>query len=100
MTFTVNDTAPDFTATLLSAAAPANLLGATVALHLEPPSGRVLSVVAQIVAPLSGTIVYRWLAGDLSEAGQWHWEAEVTFADAQVQTFPGTLPFAVADEIA
>ena len=94
--FSVGDTAPDFTATLSSAGAPANLTGATpIEVHFVKPSGTVLVRVPSIVAPLAGTIAYTWVTGDLSEAGAWQWKVKVTFAGGRIQTFPGASNFLV-----
>ena len=102
--FTVNDLAPDFTATLTTTdtkgvVTPANLTGATIQLHFTLPSLAVLSVLAVAVSATAGTIAHPWTVGQLSEAGQWFWEAQVTFVGGIIQTFPGA-PFSVAPEIA
>lgn len=102
--FTVNDLAPDFTATLTTTdtkgvVTPANLTGATIQVHFTLPSLAVLSVIAVPVSATAGTIAHPWTVGQLSEAGQWFWEAQVTFVGGIIQTFPGA-PFYVAPEIA
>lgn len=96
--FTTGDTAPAFTATILSDGVPVNLAGAAVSLHLRPPSGIVLIVGAAIVSGPAGTITYQWVPGNLAEFGQWTWEVQVTYSDGRIQTFPGA-PFDVDDDI-
>jgi hypothetical protein len=98
--FTAGDTAPDFTATLTSDGVAANLTGATVVLHFATPSGA-LSPAASLVDASAGTISYSWAAQDLTDArvGVWSWEAQVTFSDGKVQTFPGG-SFRVAAQLA
>jgi hypothetical protein len=99
-TFTAGDTAPAFTATLTTDGAAANLTGATVVLHFATPSGA-LSPAASLVDASAGTISYSWAVDDLSDAraGVWEWEAQVTFSDGKVQTFPGG-SFRVAAQLA
>jgi hypothetical protein len=99
-TFTAGDTAPTFTATLTTDGAAANLTGAAVVLHFATPSGA-LSPAASLVDAAAGTISYSWAADDLSDArvGVWSWEAQVTFSNGKVQTFPGG-SFRVAAQLA
>ena len=104
--FYAGDTSPAFTATLSSVdrvtkvATAANLTGATVVLHFATPSGA-LSPAATVVSPTAGTISYAWSGTDLTDArvGVWQWEAQVTFSNGKVQTFPGG-SFRVAAQLA
>ena len=99
-TFTAGDTAPTFTATLTTDGAAANLTGATVVLHFATPAGA-FTVTATVVSPTAGTISYAWSGTDLTDArvGVWQWEAQVTFSNGKVQTFPGG-SFRVAAQLA
>ena len=88
-TFSVADTAPDFTATLTSDGTPVNLTGATVEVRFMKPSGVALHKAGTIGTPLLGTVTYTWVTGDLSEPGSWSWEVRVTYASGRIQTFIG-----------
>jgi hypothetical protein len=103
--FTTGDTAPDFTATLSNVdpvsnvSTPANLTGATVVLHFTRPDATILTVTAALVLATAGTIAYTWVTGDLSVAGPWRVEAQVTFSNGRIQTF-GPMAFGVTKQIA
>ena len=104
--FTAGDTAPDFTATLENVdpvskvATAANLTGAGVVLHFATPAGS-FTATAALVSATAGTISYSWAGTDLTDArvGVWSWEAQVTFSNGKVQTFPGG-SFRVAAQLA
>lgn len=102
--FIVGDTSPALTGTASTKAAsgvatPANLTGATVVLHIHKPRRTLLTKSATIVDATAGKWTSQWLAGELSVAGQWVVEAQVTFSNGSVQTF-GPATFYVADQIA
>lgn len=104
--FYAGDTSPAFTATLSNVdratkvSTVANLTGATVQLHFLTPADS-LSVAASLVSPTAGTISYAWAGTDLTAArvGVWDWEAQVTFSNGKIQTFPGGT-FRVAAQLA
>jgi hypothetical protein len=85
--FVAGDTAPDLTGTLTSGTTPADLSGATIALHLTRPDKTVITRAATIVTATAGTWRYTWQAAELVP-GMWSVEAEVTYAGGAVQTFP------------
>ena len=89
--FVAHDTAPDLTGTLTSGSTPADLSGAAIALHLTRPDKTVITRAATIVTAVAGTWRYTWLADELTP-GMWSVEAEVTYADGKVQTFPARAP--------
>lgn len=103
MSFTLGDTAPPLTGTCSNQTGntltPANLTGATVALHIAPPTGAVLTKTPDIVSAAAGTWSYDWEVGDLDEAGTWRVEVQVTFSDTTVQTF-GPQTFYVQGQLA
>jgi hypothetical protein len=104
--FYAGDTSPAFTATLSNVdratkvSTAANLTGATVAVHFLTPDVP-LSVAATIVDAATGVVSYEWVTGDLTDArvGVWDWEAQVTFSNGKIQTFPGGT-FRVAAQLA
>jgi hypothetical protein len=101
--FTKGDTAPDLTGTCTSVLAgvstPANLTGATLALHIAKPSGAVLTATATIVSATAGEWAYTWAPGDLSEVGDHTVEVQVTYSGGRVQTF-GPQTFMVGPQFA
>ena len=104
--FYAGDTSPAFTATLSSddrvtkVNTPANLTGAAVQLHFATPTDT-LTPAASLVDASAGSIIYAWSGTDLTDArvGVWQWEAQVTFSNGKVQTFPGG-SFRVAAQLA
>lgn len=74
-----------------------DLTGATVELHICPPVGDVLTRTAVIDSPGGGTWSYTWADGDLTVAGHWWVEAQVTNGGT-IQTF-GPVSFEVQPEI-
>ena len=99
LTLTTGDTRPALTGQALDGTTPANLTGATGALHIRRNDGTVLNVAAAWVTPDEGRWSYTWQAGDLNVAGTWTVELQVTYADTGIQTF-GPVSFTVRDQIA
>lgn len=97
-TFTTGDTSPDITGTCTTevggVTTPANITGATLALHFRKPSGATVTKAGVIVNGTAGTWSYTWVAGDLDEAGPWWVEVQVTYSGGRIQTF-GPSSFAV-----
>ena len=89
--FVSGDTAPDLTGTLTSGTTPADMSGATIALHLTRPDKTVVTRAATIVTAAAGTWRYTWQADELTP-GMWSVEAEVTYAAGAVQTVPARSP--------
>ena len=86
--FTVGDTAPNLTGTLTADAAPVNLTGATLSVHIQRPgAGATIIAAATIVSAAAGTWSYTWQTGDLDAAGTWEVAVVVTFASGAIQTF-------------
>lgn len=97
---TVNDTAPALTGTV-----NAVITGATLAIHIQRPSGAQLNKVGTIVSGPDGTWSCAWTAGDLSVAGAYLVEVQVTYAGGTIQTFAldsagRPASFTVRDELA
>lgn len=100
MTLHVGDTAPRFTADLTSGTGPANLSGATIAVHFQRPDGTVETLTATADAPATGGKITAAPWGDiLNQPGRWKAEAQVTYSDTTVQTF-GPASFVVYQQIA
>lgn len=100
--FVTGDTAPDLTGTCTSSTTPANLTGAAIELHLQPPNGAaVLTRTATIVDGTAGTWRYTWQTGELV-VGTWAVELQVTYSGGGVQTFPADRPayFSVRAQLA
>ena len=93
-TFTVGDAAPALTGTVNTP-----LAGATVELHIRRQDKSVLTVPATITDAAAGAWSYEWADGDLSVAGSWAVEAQVTYSSGKPQTF-GPAAFYVRDQIA
>lgn len=103
MSLTVNDTRPDATLTCTSNSVGVNLTGATCVLHVKRPDGTAVTRTAPaggltVTTPASGILTYRWQAGDLTIAGNYTLEVQVTYADTGVQTF-GPQSVYVKDEL-
>lgn len=103
MSLTVGDTRPILTGTCQSQTGatltPANITGATLAIHLRKPSGSVVTKTGVIVSGTAGTWSYTWLTGDLDVEGNWTCEVQVTFSDGSIETF-GPTKFNVAPQLA
>jgi hypothetical protein len=103
-TLTVNDTRPDTILALTSDAVAVNLTGATCVLHVTRPDGSKVTRTAPaggftVTNAVAGTCTYRWQTGDLTVAGVYLLEVQVTYADTGVQTF-GPQNAYVKDELA
>jgi hypothetical protein len=77
---------------------------ATVNLAVRPKGSETVSFKKPCVivdAPL-GEVEYRWSADDTAEAGEYEYEFEITWPDAEPQTIPTDTYFAlvVVDDIA
>lgn len=99
-TLTVGDTGPALTGTL-----NANLTGATVVVHIKRPDRTVVIKTATVTDALTGAWSIAWSAGDLSQAGAYTVEVQVTFSNFTIQTFGtdkrgGAVLFFVRGEIA
>ena len=106
MTFYVkqNDTSPAMLATLQDADGNAiNLTAASVRFHMRPIGGGqvVVDAAATIVTPLEGLVRYNWIAADTVTIGSYQAEFEVTYADANIETFPndGYIRVEIIDDI-
>ena len=100
--FVTGDTAPDLTGTCTSGTTPANLTGAALELHMQPPNGAaILTRTATIVDGTAGTWRYTWQTGELV-VGTWAVELQVTYSGGKVQTFPADRPayFSVRAQLA
>lgn len=110
MTFTTGDTSPpligicqqvdsaDCGRAAASAATPADLSGATVELHIDCGSTVVLVKPAVVTAAAEGEWSYDWAPNDLTIAGIYIVEAQVTYSDGSIQTF-GPSQFRVKRQI-
>jgi hypothetical protein len=104
MSLTVADTRPDLTGTcsntdpITNVTTAANITGSTLALHIRRGDGTSLTKVGSIVSGPAGTWSYRWIAGDLTVAGAYRVEVQVTFSDGGIQTF-GPATIYVKDEL-
>ena len=105
MSLTVGDTRPALTgrATTTDTAGVTtgtNLTGATaLALHIRRSDGSVITATATPVDPSAGTWTYTWAPTDLTVAGRWEVELQVTFSDSGIETF-GPAVFYVQPQIA
>ena len=98
------DTWPPLEITLTDAGQPVDLSTATaIAFHSAPKAPATITINApmQPADPVNGVVRYLWQPGDLDEAGTFRAEAEVTWADGTIQTFPpdGYLSYTVADQL-
>jgi hypothetical protein len=66
---------------------PANLTGATLEVHCRLPTGDVLDVDGEVTDGEAGEGRHEWEPGELSVAGKWRYEVEVTFSSGKTQTF-------------
>lgn len=99
-TLTVNDTAPGLTGTV-----NAVITGATLAVNIKKPTGTILTKVGTIVDGPTGSWSTTWTGGDLSVAGYYTVEVQVTYSSGKIQTFAldargNPTTFTVRDEIA
>ena len=112
MTFTVGDTAPPLLGACqhldsgdtgcvpnVGSAAPANLAGAAIELHIARGRMPVLTKVPTVVSAMHGTWSCDWAVGDLAIDGLYTVEAQVTYGGGSVQTF-GPASFRVKRQIA
>ena len=81
-TLTVGDTAPTLTGTVNN-----NITGATLALHVQRPDATVFTRTASIVNGAAGTWSAQLQSGDLTLAGAYLTELQVTYSDSTVQSF-------------
>jgi hypothetical protein len=103
-TLTVNDTRPDAVLSCSSDGVASNLIAATAVLHITRPDGTKITRTAPaggftITTAATGVCTYRWQAGDLTVAGVYLLEVQVTYSDAGIQTF-GPQNVYVKDELA
>lgn len=80
--YTVGDTAP-----ALTGAVSAELTNATLEVHVARPDGSVFSHAGTAVDAVAGTWSMQLVDGDLTLAGVYRVEVQVTFGGGQVQTF-------------
>lgn len=99
LTLTSGDTAPRLTMTCGDGGVAASLVGATVAVHIQRSDGTVINRAGTIDNAALGTVYLDWITGDLTVAGSYYVEAQVTYSDARVQTF-GRPRLIVQDQIA
>lgn len=112
MNFTVGDTAPPLAGsckqitggdvcapTTPAVETPANLAGAAVELHIDCGGVTILTKTPSTVSATDGGWSYDWIAGDLTHAGVYSVEAQVTYSDGRIQTF-GPATFRVQPQIA
>lgn len=100
LTLTSGDTAPQLTMLCASDGVPADLTGATVAVHVRRPDGGVINRAGVLsVTPTDGTVSLAWTTGDLTGVGAYLVEAQVTYSTGEVQTF-GMPGFYVREQIA
>jgi len=100
--YKVGDTAPAFRIQLQQATGlPQDLTGATARLLVKKPSGKKLAGALTIEGGTEGWVNRSWLAGDLSEAGIYSAEVEVTFSGGAIQTYPayGHIRLIVTEEL-
>lgn len=81
--YTVGDTAPAITGTV-----SADLTNATVEVHVQRPDTTVFSRAGTVTsAPAPGAWSLTLIAGDLTLAGVYRVEVQVTFSNGKIQTF-------------
>lgn len=97
--FTANDTAPTLAMTCSSDGVGVSLGNASVVVHVLRPDSSVIDRAGVVVDADAGLVELVWQAGDLSGAGTYEVEVQVTYADGRVQTF-GRPAFVVRREIA
>ena len=96
--FVTNDTAGDLVVALTDKDGNAlNVAGASARIHLLRPDGTVLDVPATLT---TGQATYSWQTGDLSVAGDWKGEVEVTYSGGKKQTTRPKFDFPVDNQIA
>lgn len=84
LTLTVGDTG---TGATLTGTCNATITGATLEVHVKRPDGTAFSRDAAIVSGPAGTWSCALQAGDLTVAGDYFTEVEVTYSGGAVQTF-------------
>lgn len=85
------DTWPPLEMTLTDAGQPVDLSTATaVAFHSAPtaPASITINAAMQVADAAAGAVRYLWQPGDLDQVGTFRAEAEVTWGDGTIQTFP------------
>lgn len=97
--FTVGDTAPALRGAAMDASTPANLVGATLDLHIRRADQTVITATATVVDGSAGTWTYSWAPTDLTVAGPWVVELQVTYSTGRIQTF-GPSGFNVKSQVA
>lgn len=80
--YTVGDTAPALTGNV-----NVNLTGAAVEVHVSRPDATVFSRAGTIVGAATGAWSFQLIAGDLTLAGVYRIEVQVTFSGGTIQTF-------------
>jgi len=95
--FTVGDKGTVLTGTCSDNGTPVDLAGSTVELHIQPPQQDILTRAA--TTGDNGTWTYAWAVDELTVAGPWKVEAQVTSSDGTVvQTF-GPIEFQVRPQL-
>lgn len=90
-TIKAGDTRPSLVATLRNPdGSSPDLTGATVALvyRRQDCPGAPVERAMTVVSALGARVQYDWVAADTATAGRYRAEIEVTFADANVTTYP------------
>jgi len=86
-----NDRKPAAPATIKRGDTVVNLTTATSVTFKLRPMRRVdltVDAAATVLVAASGTVEYRWAAGDTDDAGQYYAEWEVLWNDGTTETFP------------
>lgn len=100
MTFTVGDLEKPLSGVCTDDGTPVDLTTATaVTVHVRRPDATVLTRAATVTTPATGVWSMPWQVGDLSLAGSYWCEVQVTWPGDRPQTF-GPSRFNVRDQIA
>jgi len=91
LVFVQGDTAPDLGAVLHiqgDSTTPIDLTGASVRFQMRKNDDRAFTIdaAATVLDEGAGEVEYQWAANDLSVAGDYYVQWEVTFVDLRVQT--------------
>lgn len=93
-----NDTEPVLERTLKRDGSAVDLTNASVQFHMRArgSDSTTVDASASITDAPNGVVEYEWQAGDTDTAGFYEAEFEVTYADADVETFPNSGHLVVA----
>lgn len=99
-----NDTGPDLTVMLYDTASnsPIDVSGSTVVrFHFRKEDGTSVTTLtaSKPSGGTDGVVSFPWGAGNLSEAGNYEGEIEITFSSGKVQTVPDKIRFYVREQI-